>query len=227
MDWKALPKALEGYSWEVHIQDVTQVYFLAVWLLSVTLIPFIISRLSAPIYIARYTIAASVAFYLLAAKGITNINHKYTKLAVIGIIVVLSMANLQGYYTSITKRQAREATAVIDANFRSGDVILVAPRWETRTFDYYNNRTDVAVKPIGFGFASTTVTNPEAKTKELQSDVNGYQRVWFYDGKISFGSRTAERAAENFILSFLNESYTKIDVKNYVEYDVYLYEKRA
>jgi hypothetical protein len=66
-----------------------------VWVLTVNLIPFIISRFSTPIYIDKYTIAASVAFYALVAKGICNINYRYAQIAVIGIIVVLSVANLQ------------------------------------------------------------------------------------------------------------------------------------
>jgi mannosyltransferase len=71
------------------------VFFLVVWLLTINLLPFVLSYFSSPIYLDRYTIAASAALYLLVAKGISNINHKYTKLAVIGIIVVLSVANLQ------------------------------------------------------------------------------------------------------------------------------------
>jgi hypothetical protein len=97
MNWKAPLKALESYSWEVRLQDPTKVYFLVVWVLATILIPFVISLgVSNPIYDPRYTIAASVAFYLLVAKGISNINGRYTKLAVIGIIVVLSVANLPG-----------------------------------------------------------------------------------------------------------------------------------
>ena len=70
-------------------------HFLAVWVLTINLIPFIISRFSTPTYIHKYTIAASVAFYVLVAKGKCNINCRYTKIAVIGVIVVLFVANLQ------------------------------------------------------------------------------------------------------------------------------------
>jgi len=221
MDWKAPLKALKSYSSRVRIQAAVPVCFLAIWLLTVNLIPFIISRISAPIYVGRYTIAASVALYLLVAKGISSINHRYTKVVVIGIIVVLSAANLQVYYTSITKPQGREATALIDANFTSGDVVLVAPSWEHITFDYHNNRTDVAVKPIYFG-DSSPIKNPEAVTKELQSAVNSHERVWFYYAKGPLGPPT-----ENFTLNFLNQSFAKIYITSYIGYDVYLYEKRA
>jgi hypothetical protein len=108
---------------------------------------------------------------------------------------------------------------LIDANAKSGDVVLIYPDFETITFNYYNNRTDVAVKQIDYGNGS--VNNPEAITEALQSDVNGHGRVWFYDGALG------TPIIENFTLNFLNESYAQIYVKSYVGYDVYLYEKRA
>ena len=78
MDWKAPLKALESYAWDLRIANVEPVYFLFLWLVFINIIPFIIS-FYAPIYAPRYTIAASVALYLLVARGISNINHKYSK----------------------------------------------------------------------------------------------------------------------------------------------------
>jgi uncharacterized membrane protein len=237
MDWKAPLKALEGYAWEVRIQGAAPVYFLAVWVLTVNLIPFIISRFSTPIYLDKYTIAASVALYILVAKGIRNINCRYAQIAVIGIIVVLSMANLQVYYTSITKPQARQAISFIDANLKSGDVVLVSPDGHSIVFDYYNNRTDAVAKPLHYwGVVGNTTNSSETpsvkdKINEIQSDVSGHDRVWLFASNFIAG-----KAAENFTLRILNESYVNIETKTYAGgsslftsygYDVYLFEKRA
>jgi mannosyltransferase len=233
MDWKAPLKALQSYAWKVRIANVEPVYFLAVWLFAINIIPFIISRFSAPIYsysLERYAIAGAVALYLLVAKGINNINHRYTKVAVIGIIIVLSAANLQPYYTSITKPQAREATSFIDANLKSGDMVLVSPEWEHFTFDYYNNRTDIVVKPIHSwnvvdkpinSSATPSVNRPEDKIKEIQSDVSGHDRVW-----LLYAYAGEDKLAKNFTLSVLNESYTNTYKMSYYIYEVYLFEKR-
>ena len=234
MDWKAPLKALQSYAWKVRIANVEPVYFLAVWLFAINIIPFIISRFSAPIYsysLERYAIAGAVALYLLVAKGINNINHRYTKVAVIGIIIVLSAANLQPYYTSITKPQAREATSFIDANLKSGDIVLVSPEWEHSTFDYYNNPTDIVVKPIHSwnvvdkpinSSATPSVNRPEDKIKEIQSDVSGHDRVW-----LLYAYAGEDKLAKNFTLSVLNESYTNTYKMSYYTYEVYLFEKRA
>jgi mannosyltransferase len=234
MDWKAPLKTLESYTWQVRLQDPTPVYFLVVWLIAVNLIPFVISRFSAPLYVERYTIAASMALYVLVAKGTTNIRHRYIKLAVMGIIVVLSVATLQVYYTSIAKVQGRDATALIDANAFSGDVVLLSPDYHHFVFDYYNNRTDIAVKPLQSWAVTDKETNvtatpstirPEDKIKEIQSDVNGRDRVWLYVARLTDNS-----AADNFTFNILNESYTNVHKQSYNaagNIDVYLFERRA
>jgi mannosyltransferase len=240
-DWKTL-KAREAYAWEVRIQAAAPILFLSLWLIAIDLIPFIVSRFSTPIYLDRYTIAASVALYLLVAKGISNINYRYAKIAVLGVIVILCVTNLQVYDTSVTKPQARDAVGFIDANLKSGDVILVSPDSHYAIFDYYNNKTDAVVKPLTF-WAVTAATNssatlstnrPNDKVNEIGSDVNGRDRVWVFAANFTGG-----KPSENFTLSILNESYVNVYAKGYAKggsyptistsygYDVYLFEKRA
>lgn len=220
IDWKAPLKAFESYTWEVHVQDGTPVYFLVVLLFTVNAIPFLISRFATPIYYYKYTIAASVAFYLLVAKGISNINYRPTKLALISIIILLSVVNLPYTYYEITKPQAREAVSFIDANAERGDLVLISPDWEQVTFEYYNDRTDVAVKGI-YVDAILAADDTRAKINELQSDLHDRSRVWYLD------ATRPTKATENFTLTILNESYVQIYTQSYVGYNIYLYEKRT
>lgn len=141
---------------------------------------------------------------------------------------MLSAANLQQAYTSPTKPQAREATNFINANFKSGDVVLISPDWMGEVFDYYN-ATDVVAKPIHTWavsdrptsfWATPSNSSPEDKIKEIQSYINGSDRIWYFDNWPGI-------AADNFTLSILNESYAQTYVKSYLGYNVYLFEKRA
>jgi hypothetical protein len=226
-NWRAPLKSLESYVWQVRFQDTAPVYFLTVWVLAVNLIPFVTSNVGYPIYVDRYTIAASVALYLLVAKGMCNINiidrSKYAKLAVIGVIVVLLAPNLQAYYTSVTKPPGREPISVIDANFKSGDVVLVTPSWDLLVFDYYNNRTDVVVKPIhttptykqtpswpsnAESWAPSSGNLTDVK-KEIQSAVCGHDRVWW------FTDNWSDQTTRTLTYNVLNGSYAKIYVKSY------------
>ena len=221
-DWKAPLKALKTYSWNVRAVNVVSVLFLVVWLFALNVIPFAISRVTHPIYVDKYTISGSVALFLLVAAGIRNINWNYTRLGVIAVIIVLSTASLQAYFASNAKGQARQATSLIDANAESGDVVLVFPNSDHIIFDYYNNRTDVAVKQIGT-WASSDDNN---KTIDIiRSNVTGHDRVWLFASIQADNER--RKTEEDFILDILNESYAQIYVKNYYLYDVYLYQKRA
>ena len=223
MDWKAPLKSLESYSWEVRIQDLTPVYFLAVWLLAINLIPFVVSLVSTPIYVDRYVIAGSAALYLLVAKGIRNINYKPTKLAVIGVVAVLSVASLPSYYFGVTRSQTREATSLIDANFKNGDVVLVYPSEYQIAFNYYNNRTDVAANMIS-SQATPSPNGTAVQTGGFLLSVTGHDRVWFF---CASPRPQSENATMNFIFSALNESYAMSYIRSYYSYNVYLYEKRA
>ena len=68
-----------------------------------------------------------MALYLIVAKGITHINYRYAKLAVVIVVVALSAANLQTYYTTAPKPQAREAAGFINENAKNGDLVLLFP----------------------------------------------------------------------------------------------------
>ena len=57
--------------------------------------------------------------------------------------------------------------------------------------------------------------------QELQSAVNGHNRVWFLNPTYEYGT------SQNLVLGVLNESYAKSYVKSYYGYDAYLYEKRS
>jgi mannosyltransferase len=225
VEWKAPLNALKSYAWEVSFtRDYNALYFLAVWLLAINVIPFVISLFSSPIYWFRYTIAASVALYLIVAKGISHVNCRYAKLAVVIVVVTLSAANLQTYYTTISKPQAREAAGFINENAQNRDLVLLFPgpgvqdpQLNYPLLKYYGlvaglNVTRFPSCSTGQGLASNS--------KELQSDINGHNRVWFVaDGSHPQG---LNQTIQTFDASY-NEAYHK----SYYRYDVYLFEKRA
>ena len=169
-------------------------------------------------------IAASPPLYLLAAKGIRNINYSYAKLAVIAIIVILSAANLQTYYTTTIKAQAREATGFVNENAKNGDLVVFFSG--SGSFDpvlsYYSfvaglNVTRFPSCSTGQGLASNI--------KELQSDINGHNRVWFIVQGYSYADsylQVLNQTVQTFHASY-NETYHK----TYYGYDVYLFERPA
>jgi len=223
MDWKTPLKALKSYMWEVSFtKDHNALYFLAVWLLAINVIPFVISLFSRPIYYYKYTIPASVALYLIVAKGISHINYQYAKLAVVIVIIALSAANLQAYYTTPSKPQARDVIGFIDKNAKDGDLVLLVPGESQFVYNYYYK----FLPPAGVTMfpSSSSGQDLASNIQELQSYINGRNRVWlveepFWD--------TSNLQVLNQTEQTLKASYNEIYFKRYYGYDVYLFEKQA
>jgi hypothetical protein len=223
IDWKAPLKALKDYAWEVSFtKDYNALYFLAVWLLAINVIPFVISFVSTPIYITRYLIAGSVALYLIVAKVITNINYRYAKLAVVIVVVALAAANLQAYYTTPTNAQSREAVGFVNENAKSGDLVLIYPGADPYVWDYYYRFVACA------GVMRFPATLGSASITELQSDINGHNRVWLVEQTLpAVQNDSFDPQVLNQAIQTLNTSYKATYHESYYGYEVYLFEKRA
>lgn len=78
-DRKNLLSSAEDRKLVLGLSNANKIYFLLVWLFTPIILPFLISIFITPIYVTRFTITASLAFYLLVAKGINDISRKYVK----------------------------------------------------------------------------------------------------------------------------------------------------
>jgi len=215
INWKDFFKSIETYSWNVSLSNVTRIYLLLVWLLTPIILPFLISQFLTPIYWTRYTIAASLAFYILIAKGIDNINIKSIKLAVIILVIVFSLGCLGEYYSEVNKEeQWRDVANYIDINAESGDLLLFnAGACQEYVFDYYSKRTDLNKKP----FTEKTRDIDEENIKELGPSVEGYNRVWVI--------LSHSHDYKGLIKKTLNESYNLSYHEKYVGIDLSLFVK--
>jgi hypothetical protein len=226
-DWKRGLKAAQDYLRGVRVTLTCSVMFLAVWLLTVTAVPFVISYFLTQIFVVRYAIGASAAFYLLAAGGLSNINRRYVKAVVIALIVILSTVSLHQYLnvdTFYIKPNAQESFSVISKNAQSGDAVIAFPGYNKFISDYYGRGINATVTPFptaDYYSMSWKNKNTSENIKELQSDVNGHNRVWFVS-TTGYGSAKLLTQAK----ATLNESYNVQYSKNY-GYEVILYVKRV
>jgi 4-amino-4-deoxy-L-arabinose transferase-like glycosyltransferase len=166
-------KADKKYS--SNLSPYKSISLLTVWMLTPILLPFVVSQVSAPIYETRYTIAASLPFYILAARGIEQLTFKYLKLGIILIIIIFSLGNIQEYFTKIDKQQWREAAFFIERHAKKDDVVLLSPDYTLKKiFNYYSKRSDLNKKPIKI---ESKEMNEEEK-RNFGSVVKGYDVVW-------------------------------------------------
>lgn len=179
------------------ISQGRRLYMLLLWMLVPVVVPFLISLVSSPILIFRYTIGASLAFYLLASHGIGNLNNRRLILAAAGLIIIFSYFNISAYYKTVGKHQWRELMSYIESNARSGDVIVVSPNYERITAEYYNKRHDLKIIPLAKTFPSL----------EGMGDGN----VWFVFHAHP-ESRANSRAGLGGRYAITEKSYNKLDL---------------
>ncbi len=191
-----------------HFQKIdlsSRTYLLLVWLFIPILLPYAISQFSAPIYLTKYTIGASPAFYLLVANWVRGIDFERAKSAAIVTFVILSFASLWLYYTEINKDQWREVASYLDTNAEPGDLLLFHAGYGIYgPADYYLNRTDLSMEAFpssGYGINETDID-------ELASIQGEYDRIWL----ILFHSYDEQ----GLIKESLDESHT---LKDYQLYD--------
>ena len=164
----------EGFGPKVIFTDFRDIYLLLLWLFIPIILPFLISQFSAPIYKHRCVIGASLAWYLLVAKGIRNLTWNPAKLTATALISVLSLVAVWGYYGKVQKEQWKEAANYIDARAKSEDLVLFNAGYSQRPFNYYSQRSDLTKKSFPKGIAEEN----EKAMDNLSSLTRDYGRVW-------------------------------------------------
>ena len=184
--------------------------FLGLWLMTPILLPFLISQVSTPIFSHRYTIAASFAFYILAAKGILNLRKNYLIYPVILILVTVYSWRLYEYYPEHTKGQWREAVQCVEKNAQPGDLVLVNPSFcGYYIYRYYAQRDDL----VYASFFSKSPQRDEKQYQELDTLLQKSDRVWVV--------LWMNRESNTKIIEKLDKTFPRKNHWNYFRINVY------
>ena len=111
MEFKAVFRTDENDNPEPGISSGYRVYLLLLWFAVPILIPMLISVVSTPMFVACYAISATLAFYLLASKGLDSLRNRWAILALGAVILTLSIVRITAYYNNVTKPQWREVVS--------------------------------------------------------------------------------------------------------------------
>lgn len=190
-------------------------YLLLLWLVCPIILPFIVSEFSSPIFLPKYTISASIAFIILAARGFMSVGFHQLRMVLILLIVGFSVIDLRNYYGAVKKDAWRDAVASFNRLARPNDAVLFNQQSGMSPFDYYSKRTDLVEKPF-------PDYNTELKTDnlvdQLRSAVEGHDRVWLVlSHQSGLSPLIAEQLKEWYVI-------TAHQVDPGVE--IYLFEKR-
>lgn len=150
-------------------------WLLLLWFLSPVAIPFVLSQFLSSIYLPKYTIAASTAFLVLAARGIMSIRADRVRVVLVAVLIGLSFVNMRAYWSGPHKDFWRESAAYFERTAQSGDLVLFHQESGEVPFRYYSKRADV--KAIPFPDYQTQLTSANVGD-ELRKAIDGHTRVW-------------------------------------------------
>jgi len=112
-------------------------WLLLLWLGFPIVTLFFFSVMFFPVYVTRYAIFASAAYYIFAAKGLSSIKTKYIKNCLILLIIIFTVSSLRTYYNKDSKIPWRHMVAYMGDNTQLGDITIIAPIAQKMLFAYY------------------------------------------------------------------------------------------
>ncbi len=147
------------------------------WCLCPIVLPFLISQVSSPIFMSKYTIAGSLAFSVLAAHGVVASFGRWGALGAAVVAGVLTWTPLHDYYDTTRKVQWRETTAALDRAAEPQDLVLLNQSFSDIPFRYYSHRHDLVVVPFLKNVPVEDLTTPTIDTL-LSVAASEHNRVW-------------------------------------------------
>jgi len=184
-----------------------ELLLLVLWLCLTIVVPFVASQIITPFYVTRYTIGASPALYLLAAKGISNFGRK-SLILIIVVVIIFSSFGLQNYYKTDIKEQWREAADLVETSSKEGDAIVFCTYYVRRPFNYYYEK-DLPEYGIDADASDQEII-------DLVDDVDrAANRLWLVVSNVS------ELPP---ILGYLKDKYTLVDWSGFRGIIVFLFD---
>jgi mannosyltransferase len=180
LGWKGLTEegangAPPAKSQEGLLESRLKTYLLLLWLVCPIILPFILSQFSSPIFLPKYTIPASLAFIILAARGFLSVRFHQLRMLLVLLIACFTLIDLRNYYGAVKKDVWRDAVANFEQLAQPGDVVLFNEPPGQRPFDYYSKRTDLIKKPFPDYSSELRADNI---SELLKPTVEGQDRVW-------------------------------------------------
>jgi mannosyltransferase len=189
-----------------------------VWLLTVWLIPYLISIVAVPMFASRYLISVSLAFFLLVGSGISMIPWRFLRITTGLFVVCTSLITLVPYYAGERNAPWREVASYIESRARPGDLSLFhAPYYNTSIYWYYAKRNDI--RRVGFpSGGDPDYVDAGIVDQQLVPLIHSYNRIWL----ILCNSHDRD----NLIQSTLGRSFRLTDQRKFFRVEIFLYERQ-
>ncbi|MGI9165709.1 MAG: glycosyltransferase family 39 protein [Pyrinomonadaceae bacterium] len=173
--------------------------FLLLWLILPISLPFVLSKLMTPFYLTKYTLAASLPFYLFTAVGLVQVRNVAQQAIVVLLICICIATVLKSDLKTLKRERWRDAAYNVEREAQAGDLVLFNSAGSYLSYAYYVKRRDLprVIFPYSASaaessneavllqrgaaeaFGSVNSPNTEQKTTDLlRKEVGDHKRVW-------------------------------------------------
>ena len=173
--------------------------FLLLWLVLPICLPFILSKVMTPFYLTKYTLAASLPFYLFTAIGLIQVRKTVAQTILILLICISLATVLRGELNTLKRERWRDAAYNVERQAMAGDVVLFNSAGSLLSYAYYAKREELPRIVFPFSnpgenspaevvllqgaaaeaFSSVNPPNTEHETNDLlRKEVGDHKRVW-------------------------------------------------
>lgn len=149
--------------------------FLLTWMGLTIGLPFLLSKLVDPFYLAKYTIAASLPFYLLAACGLGQVRGALRRALILFLICICFAVQLAADLTSLKRERWDAAAYNLELAAQPGDLVLFNSTGSYMAFAYYARRGDLS--HAVFPYSATDEAQPGDMTLLQRAAAEGFGTV--------------------------------------------------
>jgi len=148
------------------------------WLVLPIALPFAESLAGTPVFLPKYTIAASVPLALLAGYGLMRLPAWPVRAPVAITLAFLTASAFTTYYGSRRREGWKDAVATVESLARPGDLVLFYPWFNQYPFDYYRTRGDLVERAFPLE-PLEPVPEPHELAGLIRDAIGSAPRVWF------------------------------------------------
>lgn len=148
---------------------------LVFWFAVPVIVPFAASYVISPIYQFKYTIGATVSFYLLAALALCALRSTVVLLVLLAVIVGISAVRVNDVL-GLKNEQWRQVAAYVDTHEGPRDAVVFDGPFVELPFDYYSTRRGVVELPGPWDRNDKVQNDPAAAVPEVRA--RRPARVW-------------------------------------------------
>jgi len=226
-------------------KDTEKLVFLTIWLVIPILISFVFSIIGElSIYAIKHFLFVLPAFYLLAAKGLSNLGSRLRGFFLV-LIAFLTTFPLGIMYNNNFNTDWRESTEYVKRHIRKGEIIITSVLKEIVPFIYYFKNQKYSLKDIDIYGKIEADKNQEVFWLEKEILLVGIkEQQTRYQNNIAWNdfkkkivddstlrnkniwvmlSRWTRPEDKDAMLEYLDKNYCKIDERHFQGVDVFYF----